>query len=129
MPGRDEIVQAWGDTVLAGLPGRPRARYGTGRFGPVEGETVDFLVPNEAHRRYCEECRGEVESALAGHFGRPVRLRLLVDADGSDGPAPGGGHQPEEEIDLTELTEAPAVEPVSPEERLLRAFPGSEEVR
>jgi DNA polymerase III subunit gamma/tau len=126
MPGRDEIVQVWGDTVLASLPGRPRSRYGTGRFGTVEGENVEFLVPNEAHRRFCEECRSEVESALAAHFGRPVGLRLLVDAEES---APAGTQGVEEEIDLTELTEAPPTEAVSPEQRLLRAFPGSEEVR
>ena len=129
MPGRDEIVQAWGDTILAGLPGRPRARYGTGRFGPVEGDSVDFLVPNEAHRRFCEECKADVESALASHFGHPVGLRLLVDHEAAESPAVGRDHEPEEEIDLTALTDAPPVEAVSPEERLLRAFPGSEEVR
>ncbi len=126
--GRDEIVQAWGDGLLASLPGRPRARYGTGRFVEVEGGEVTFAVPNEAHRRFCEECRPDVEAALAKHFGTPLRLKLVVEPETASAPA-GPEGQPEEDIDLTELTEAPPVEAMSPEERLMRAFPGSEEVR
>ncbi|MHB1912963.1 MAG: DNA polymerase III subunit gamma/tau [Acidimicrobiales bacterium] len=125
-PGQDEIVQAWGDGLLASLPGRPRARYGTGRFAAVEGREVTFAVPNEAHRRFCEECRPEVEAALSTHFGTSLQLKLVVEPE-AGGPAP-GPDEPEEEIDLSELTQAPPVELVTPEERLMRAFPGSEEV-
>ena len=127
-PGRDEIVQAWGDGLLASLPGRPRARYGTGRFAGVEGSEVTFAVPNEAHRRFCEECRPEVEAALSKHFGTSLRLKLVVEPETGAAPeAPEAG--PEEEIDLTELTDAPPIEQVTPEQRLMRAFPGSEEVQ
>ena len=125
-PARDEIVQAWGDGLLASLPGRSRARYGTGRFVGVEGSEVTFAVPNEAHRRFCEECRPEVEAALSQHFGTSLRLKLVVEPEGERAAADAGA---EEEIDLTELTEAPPVEQVTPQERLMRAFPGSEEVR
>ena len=127
--GRDEIVQAWGDGLLASLSGRPRARYGTGRFVGAEGSEITFAVPNEAHRRFCEEYRPEVEAALSKHFGTSLRLKLVVEPEpaGDDGAGPESG--PEEAIDLSELTEAPPIEAVTPEERLMRAFPGSEEMR
>ncbi len=101
-----------------------------------------------------------MEQALAAHFGRPVKLKLVLDQDapavgvrppgrgggaggGADGgtrSAPGGGRgrgrgpaEPppvtadEEEYDWAELEQAPAVS--SPEQRLLEAFPGAEEVQ
>lgn len=122
-PTRDDVVQAWGDGILGSLPGRARARYGTGRFVAVDGTKATFAVPNEPHRRYCQECRGEVEAALSAHFGLPLSLVLVVEPEED-----AQGHQPEDEIDLNELTDAPALADVSPEQRLLQAFPGSEEV-
>ena len=61
--------------------GRPRHRSAPaqgqgpvpgGRFVGVEEDRAVFGLPNEIHRTRCEEVRGEVESALAEHFGRPV---------------------------------------------------------
>jgi hypothetical protein len=79
---------------------------------------------------------GEVEAALATHFGRRIPLKLVLD-DGSVAPPPPGlspdspviADEPEEadDIDWAELEEAPG-EVMSPEQRLLEAFPGAEEV-
>ncbi len=148
---RDQLVQVWGDGLLASLPNRARARFRVGRFVAVEDGTAVFALPNETHRSYCEDVRTEVESALGSHFGTAVPLRLVVDdeADG-DGPDATGGSGagppaaplPIADIDVdhdagqpdlldpavlaaeTELAGAA----MSPEQRLKQAFPGAEEV-
>ena len=81
VPSREELVQAWGDVVLAALPSRARARFRVGRFVAVEDGAAVFALPNDTHRSYCDEVRPDVEAALGAHFGRPVPLRLVVDAD------------------------------------------------
>jgi hypothetical protein len=73
----------------------------------------------------------EVEAALQQHFGRPVPLRLVLD-DGSPtvrgaAPPPPVAEDPAD-YDLTDLRDAPAAV-LSPEQRLLEAFPGAEEVQ
>jgi hypothetical protein len=91
-----------------------------------------IALPNEPHRQQCEGLRGDVESALAAHFGRAVPVRLVVDKDPADGPGAVGTRAPEPEddlgsIDLDALEDAPSAV-ASPEERLKQAFPGAEEV-
>ncbi len=91
MPSRDELVQVWGDGLLASLPGRARARFRVGRFVAVDDGTAVFALPNETHRSYCEDVRIDVERALGTHFGRPVPLRLVVDEDAARGAGSEGG--------------------------------------
>ncbi len=143
------MVQLWGDGLLAGLPGRARARFRVGRFVAVEEGTAVFALPNETHRSYCEDVRVDVETALAKHFGFPVPLRLVVDEE-SDPATPtrpaspgravrpasaaevgmdGDAGQPDlldPEVLAAETELAGAA--LSPEERLKQAFPGAEEV-
>jgi len=86
LPSRDELVQVWGDGLLASLPSRARARFRVGRFLDVAGGSAVFALPNETHRSYCEEVRLDVEVALGTHFGTAVPIRLVVD-DEADGTA------------------------------------------
>jgi DNA polymerase-3 subunit gamma/tau len=144
---RDQLVQLWGDGLLASLPNRARARFRVGRFVAVEDGTAVFALPNETHRSYCEDVRIEVETALGSHFGTPVPLRLVVDED-PDGDAPAlfsnsagdpapvtapavehddGHHDLLDPVVLAAQTEL-AGAGLSPEERLKQAFPGAEEV-
>ncbi len=85
-PSRDELVQVWGDGLLAALPNKARARFRVGRFTDVEGSTAVFALPNEMHRSYCEEVRLEVEAALGAHFGTTVPIRLVVDDEAAVEP-------------------------------------------
>ena len=98
VPSRDELVQEWGDHVLAGLPSRARARFRVGRFTGVDGGTAVFALPNETHRSFCEELRLDVEAALRSHFGVSVPLHLVVDEDledeGGSGAASGAAPGP-----------------------------------
>ena len=131
-PDRDELVKAWGDTVLTSLKGRPRARFRAGRFVAAEGGVATFALPDEIHRSYSEECKLDVEAALRAHFGVPVRLRLTVDDDSPGSPASVDSLSPDPPIaddppDPNELTDAPP-ESNSVEARLLQTFPGAREV-
>ena len=132
-PTREELTLAWGDHVLARLPGRARVRFQAGRFSGVDGEVAVFALPNRIHRDRCVECQADVEEALSAHFGRPIRLRLEVDggvvaarpAAATDAPSP---DEPEEPIEWDELTDAPPGAVASPVEHVLQAFQGAEVV-
>jgi DNA polymerase-3 subunit gamma/tau len=129
-PDRDELVKAWGDSVLASLKGRSRARFRAGRFVAAQEGVATFALPDEIHRSYSEECRIDVEAALRDHFGVPIRLRLVVDDDSSPVPTSQTvSHQTlaDDPPDPDELTDAPPGS-TSVEARLLQTFPGAREV-
>ena len=97
-PTRDELVEAWGDHVLNQLRPRVRAVFAVGRFLASDGSTAVLALPNGAHvERASVDC-DEVADAIASHFGRPVRLRLVSEADAGttypSPPSPGGGPRP-----------------------------------
>ena len=85
-PTRDQLVQAWGDHIIGRLRPKAKALFQAGRFVGVEGDRALFGLPNETHRVRCEEVRGEIESALAEHFSRPVPLTLIVDTGSGGSP-------------------------------------------
>jgi DNA polymerase-3 subunit gamma/tau len=128
LPTRDELTLAWGDHVLASLRGSAaKARFAGGRFVAVEDGAAVFGLPNAVHRDRCEECRTDVEAALAAHFGRPVPLRLVVDTGPVAPPADSSSHLPEDDgpVDVHDLVDAPA-ETVTGVDRLTQAFPGAQ---
>jgi hypothetical protein len=134
MPTRDELTKAWGDGVLRGMSGRAKAYLGTGRFVDVDGEGAVYAVPDKHLLDRAQDTRAEAEAALTTRFGRPVRLRLILDGAARPLPHDEPGPEPEPEAaedfamyDVGELQDAPPGV-TSPEQRLLEAFPGAEEV-
>ncbi len=87
LPTRDELTLAWGDRVLAGLRPKVKMLFAAGRFVDHEDGRAAFALPNATHVGRCELLQPDVEAALAGEFGRPVPLVLVVD-QGSEPPAP-----------------------------------------
>ena len=136
LPTRDELTLAWGDIVLAALPQRAKVRFGAGHFVGVDDASATFALPNPVHRDRCEECRPEVEQALASHFGRPVPLQLVVLQAGtppaadpaSSQPDDRTSPQPDDEIDLTDLRDAPPAGVASPVDHVMQMFEGAEVV-
>lgn len=138
-PTRDQLVEAWGDVLLDRLPQRARSRYRMGRFLAVENGRAIYALPNAIHRDRCEEVRNEVELVLREHFGQRVPLQLTVEGNddstistereatatstNADAEA-----REDELIELDETTPAVPVAVGGPEERLMRAFPGAEEM-
>ena len=131
-PSVEELDEAW-PAVLGSLKPGARALYKPGRFvGSGEGRTVQFALPNAAHRDRCADKRDEVADALARHLGRPIALELTVDEASSGGGSAAPPAQtspaadpPDEPVDLDELTDAPDAT-VGPLAQLQDAFPGAE---
>ena len=135
-PTRDEIEAAWAGGVLQGLPVKIRSKWRGGRWiDPADG-VARFAVPNEWHLKACDGSRTAVEEALTGHFGRRVRVALVVDADAgragggpaADPPGPPADPGPDdgdEDIDPSELRDADDV-PTSGVEIVLQEFGGGE---
>ncbi|HMQ25230.1 MAG TPA: DNA polymerase III subunit gamma/tau [Acidimicrobiales bacterium] len=101
LPDLGAILAVWDDQLLAKLPPAAKARFRGGRFARTDGAAAVFALPNDMHRQRCEEYRRDVEAVLAEHFGSPVPLTLVVDADvveaglpGGDAPAPEPGAAP-----------------------------------
>jgi hypothetical protein len=128
LPTREELTKAWGDGVLRGLTGKAKAYLQSGRFVGVEADGAVFALPNKQWLARSLDARGEAEAALAACFGRPVPLRLVVEAQ-----VPAPTEEPAEPadsaeyVDLDHLADAD-VAVISPEQRLMDAFPGAEEV-
>ncbi len=145
MPTRDELVQAWGDHIIGRLRPKAKALFQAGRFVGSDDRAV-FGLPNEIHRARCEEVRGEVETALSEHFGRPVRLELVIDdhapaSEPDDAPTADPARsstevrhdqEPDPSESIADLEESELGEVAdfdnSVEVRVLKAFPGAEEV-
>ena len=90
-----------------------------------------FAVPDRGLLSRAEPNLAEVEGAIAAHFGRPVPLKLVLDDGAWSRPAPDAPAHDDPgdyEIDITSLEDAPAAA-TTPEQRLLQAFPGAEEVQ
>jgi hypothetical protein len=117
---------AWGDTILPGLRPGVKVYVSAGRFVGVDDAAI-FALPDKGLLSRAEPNRAEVEGVLAAHFGRPVPLRLVLDEPNAPGTRPESPPDDLSEVDLDDLQDAP-VAVVSPEQRLLEAFPGAEEV-
>jgi hypothetical protein len=131
MPTREQLTMAWGDEVLPGLRPGVKVYLSSGRFVGVDNSAAVYAVPDQGLLARAEPLRGEVEAALSAHFGRPVPLRLILDDAQwprlAAAPAPPPPEDPAE-YDLAELQDAAPAPVLSPEQRLLEAFPGAEEV-
>jgi DNA polymerase-3 subunit gamma/tau len=126
-----------------------RALYSVGSFIGNAGGSWQFSVPNAAHGARCGEHRAAVEAALAAVVGGPVTLEFVVGgrhaddehttSDGGGAPASEAGGRAaagrparppaapaDEDVDLSELTDAPPESVTTPLDRLAEAFPGSE---
>ena len=134
-PSREELTLAWGDRVLTALRPAVKVYVATGRFLPTEGDTAVYAVPDRGLLTRADANRGEVEDALSAHFGRPIRIRFVVEeAAGPPGQDPAARAAPVEvsdedqmASDWADMQEAPAGA-ATPEQRLMEAFPGAEEV-
>jgi DNA polymerase-3 subunit gamma/tau len=112
-----------------------RALYSVGSFVGSSGDTWQFSVPNEAHGAKCGEHRAAVEAALSKAVGTPVKLEFVIGGRAHDddhapvvsaaAPSPVDARSVDD-IDLSELTDAPAESVRTPIDRLAEAFPGSE---
>ncbi len=119
-PGAADLQAAW-PAVLDGMKAVAKGMFRDGRFD-VDATSAVLTVPKGPPVQLLEARRPELEQALAAHFGRPVPVRIVVDAVAAAPPA--AVPDEEEPIDVHELEDAPAAG--SGVERLAEAFPGAE---
>ena len=132
------VPEAWEQSVKGQVKPLVRALYSVGSFVGNTGDTWQFSVPNEAHGAKCGEHRSAVESALSQAVGSSVKLEFVVGGRGHDDdqpatrPAGNTRSAPEppppadDDVDLSDLTDAPPESVRTPLDRLAEAFPGSE---
>ena len=126
LPSAGEVAAAW-EGVLATVKPAVRSRFSTARVVAVDSAVV-VAVENRFLQADCEARRGEIEAALAARFGRPVPVRVTVGAAPTEPARPRDVQAEEDQIDLAQLVDAPPAAAIDPSERLMQAFPGTEEV-
>ena len=94
-------ADVWENSIRPALRGMARAVYGPATFVRSSESTLTLSVPNDVHRRKCEEQRAAVEAALGAHLGRAITLELL-DGGGGDGGGPRGGRDSGDDVDAAD---------------------------
>jgi len=69
------------------LRGMVRAVYAPAAFVSSTDSTVTLALPNDVHRRKCDEQRPAVEAALSSHVGAPIAVELVTEGSDDDGAA------------------------------------------
>jgi DNA polymerase-3 subunit gamma/tau len=134
LPSREELTLAWGDAVLDLLPRGAKAIFSTGRFVDNDAGSAVFALANAPTRDHCEKRRADVERALATHFGRPIPLRLVTDAEvGGAAAAPAAKRKARAVVEAEEVADVGDVHALEDApsagtgaQRLTEAFPGAE---
>jgi len=113
---------------LRGLTPKAKAYLANGRFVSVGPDAAVFALPNQHLLDRSREAQAEAELALGARFGRPVPLRLVVESATSRDPVVvAESEELFDREDMDHLQDAD-VAVISPEQRLMDAFPGAEEV-
>ena len=126
MPSRDALTLAWADHIVPRLKGIARPIFLPGRFVAADSDGATFALPGAQQVAKCEGYKAEVEAALAAHFHRPVPLRLVVDEGGPPGGDAGPAPPTDDDVDPTDLLDAPPASVPSGLDRLTQAFPGAQ---
>jgi DNA polymerase-3 subunit gamma/tau len=132
----EQVAARWASDVVPAMKPFVRAIYSVPRVVGMRDGALVLAAPNETHRAKCEQYRSDAQAALAAATGVSLPLAFVVEADSAgDEPARGPGAtapaapvpaEPDDEIDLDDLVDAPPESVVSPIDRLAQAFPGSE---
>jgi DNA polymerase III subunit gamma/tau len=119
--------------LIASMRPLAKAVMAAGSFVTERNGTVELAVPSDPLKRRAEDQRADIERGLSEHFGRPLKLSVVVDAsarsaeDSSMPQRPAAPTQAEEDdIDVSELVDAPTEPVVNNIDRIAAAFPGSQ---
>ena len=123
----------WATDVMPALKSLTRAIFATTKVLGARDGAVVIAAPNEPTRAKCQQQLADVNAALTKVLGGVVPVQLVVDGSAmvddnappparDDAPPP----PPDDEVDLSDLVDAPPESVVTPTDRLLQAFPGSQ---
>jgi DNA polymerase-3 subunit gamma/tau len=118
-PGGRLTRDDWENTVRPQLRGMARAVFAPATFVSSTDTTVVLSLPNDVHRRKCDEQRRTVEAALTGHVGTPIAVELVTEGESdtevravdATGPAE---REPDAAADEAATTPRPADGPSGP---------------
>jgi hypothetical protein len=90
LPDMAAVTGAW-SALLAELPIPVRSKWRGGGWAGATADGLRFEVPNEWHKKACDEGRLEVEKVLKGHFGLhvPVEVAVVGGGGSADPSRPG----------------------------------------
>jgi hypothetical protein len=124
------VISIWEDRVRSGLVGIARALFTATSIDSVHttdtGVSIAMRAPSEVHASKCEPHRGAVEAALGAALGTTVNLTMAAGAVSA--PATAAPTPPpiaDDEVDLSELVDAPPEAQRTPEQDVADLFPGS----
>jgi DNA polymerase III subunit gamma/tau len=125
-----DLAAVFEHDVKPGLKGAAKAIYLIGK-ATVADDALVVTFPNDGHAKRAGELRPDIERAMGQRVGRAVRV--VVASDGSSAPADGRARAgepadalPDEDVDVTDLVDAPANAVAAGIDRIAAAFPGSE---
>jgi hypothetical protein len=90
LPDMAAVAGVW-SALLAELPIPVRSKWRGGGWAGATADGLRFEVPNEWHKKACDEGRLEVEKVLKGHFGLhvPVEVTVVGGGGSADPSRPG----------------------------------------
>jgi DNA polymerase III subunit gamma/tau len=119
-------------SLIGSLRPLAKAVLGAGSFVGERDGVVEFALPSEPLKQRANDQKADIERALTEHFARPLRLLITVDPSArlaEDSPASAAPPPPveaDEDIDVSQLEDAPSTPVINNIDRIAAAFPGSE---
>jgi DNA polymerase-3 subunit gamma/tau len=119
---------------MPALKGITRAMFSTTKLLGAKDGAVVLAAPNEPTRVKCAQQLSEIEAIMARVLGGQVPVMIVVDSnaanDDGDNVVQMRRNEPpppaDEDVDISDLVDAPPESVQSPTDRLLQAFPGSQ---
>lgn len=118
--------------VKGSLKGMAKAIFMGGKALAVRDGVLVIGFSGDAHRNRANDYRGDLEAAMSDALGKTIAISLVVDGSADDDTnvvaLPSAALQAapaDDEVDTSDLVDAPPEAVVSPIDRLTQAFPGS----
>jgi DNA polymerase-3 subunit gamma/tau len=130
----DHAAAVWATDIMPALKGITRAMFSTTKLLGAKDGAVVLAAPNEPTRVKCAQQLSEIEAIMARVLGGQVPVMIVVDSnaanDDGDNVVQMRRNEPpppaDEDVDISDLVDAPPESVQSPTDRLLQAFPGSQ---
>ncbi len=129
----DHAAAVWATDIMPALKGITRAMFATTKLLGARDGAVVLAAPNEPTRARCAQQLSEIDAIMVKVVGGKVPVQIVVDSNAasdddnvvqmrrSEPPPPA-----DEDVDISDLVDAPPETVQSPTDRLLQAFPGSQ---
>lgn len=129
----DHAAAVWATDIMPALKGITRAMFATTKLLGARDGAVVLAAPNEPTRAKCAQQLSEIDAIMVKVVGGKVPVQIVVDSNAAaddDNVVQMRRNEPpppaDEDVDISDLVDAPPETVQSPTDRLLQAFPGSQ---